>query len=104
MQALAGGADSSDDEDAPPGAGGSPTYVQEQAALRRGFLEVRLWSQKCSSSAGCLSEGVSHRLPEGFERACALQAIFLHDLVLIQPMTRMSQMTSLQILLSGHRA
>ena len=45
MQALAGGADSSDDEDGLSGAGRSPTYVQEQEALRRGFLEVRHWLQ-----------------------------------------------------------
>ena len=40
-QALAGGADSSEDEGGPAG-GHSPTYVQEQEALRRGFLEVCL--------------------------------------------------------------
>lgn len=41
-QALAGGADSSDEEGGGLGARGrSPTYVQEQDALRRGFLEAR---------------------------------------------------------------
>jgi hypothetical protein len=40
-QALAGGAESSDEDAAPDARGRSPTYVQEQEALRRGFLEVR---------------------------------------------------------------
>jgi hypothetical protein len=39
-QALAGGAESSDEDAAPGARGRSPTYVQEQEALRRGFLEV----------------------------------------------------------------
>ncbi|KAK9842076.1 hypothetical protein WJX81_007399 [Elliptochloris bilobata] len=39
QQALAGNADSSDEDGGPCAAGGSPTYVQEQEALRRGFLE-----------------------------------------------------------------
>ena len=60
MQALAGGADSSDDEDGLSGAGRSPTYVQEQEALRRGFLEVRHWLQNRKLQGRCVKDTLLH--------------------------------------------
>lgn len=62
MQALAGGADSSDDEDGLSGAGRSPTYVQEQEALRRGFMEVRPWSQNCDLQGRWCTYALYHLL------------------------------------------